>query len=78
MGAYSTYLSENRKTVIDNIMKRLNCDIKQASKVIYKEGKPVYDAISAAEKTKLEDRFTAAKVTYKEQCKAWKASKAGA
>jgi hypothetical protein len=59
-------------------MKRLNCDIKQASKVIYKEGKPVYDAISAAEKTKLEDRSTAAKVTYKEQCKAWKASKAGA
>lgn len=77
LGAYPMWIAENRPMLTEKVMKEHSVDKAKAFLMLYKEGKSVYDARPAAEKKKYEDKAAAAKVTFKEEVKKWKANTGG-
>jgi hypothetical protein len=70
--AYPQWLQDNRPMLIEKVMKQFSVDKSQAFLMLYKEARPVYDALPAAEKKKREHQATAAKKKFQAACKARK------
>merc|ERR1719491_886698 len=77
IGAYAQWLQDNRPMLFEKIMKEHSVDKGKAFLMLYKEGRPVYDALPAKDRKKMEDKVEAAKVKYQAERAAWKLSKKG-
>merc|ERR1719253_520630 len=73
-GAYATWIADNRPMLTDKVMKEHKVDKAKAFLMLYKEGKPVYDALPAAEKKTWEEKAEVAKAQFQEDMKEWKSS----
>jgi len=56
----------------EKVMKEHNVDKAKAFLMLYKESRSVYDALSAEEKKKCEEKAEAAKVKFQAEHKEWK------
>jgi hypothetical protein len=72
LGAYPQWMADNRQMLTEKIMAKLGVDKAKVFLMLYKEARPFFDALSAAEKKKLEEIVEAAKVKYQAEHKAWK------
>merc|ERR1719424_2477423 len=61
-GAYAMWMGDNRAMLTEKIMKDHGVEKSKAFFMMYKEARPVYDALSAAEKEKCEEKAEEAKV----------------
>jgi len=75
--AYPQWLGDNRPMLLEKVMKQHSVDKTKAFLMLYKEGKPVYDALPASEKKNCEDLAAAAKVKFQADCKEWKEKSKG-
>lgn len=71
-GAYGQWLADNRTMMTEKVMKEKKVDKAGAFLLIYKEGKAIYEALSATEKKKVEDKAEAAKLKFQADNKEFK------
>merc|ERR1712187_993234 len=71
-GAYAQWIADNRPMLTEKIMKEHKVDKAKAFLLLYKECRSVYDALSATEKKKCEEKAEAAKVQFQAEHKEWK------
>lgn len=71
-GAYAMWMGDNRAMLTEKIMKDHGVEKSKAFFMMYKEARPVYDALSAAEKEKCEQKAEEAKVKFQVENKEWK------
>lgn len=76
-GAYPMFIAEQRQMLIEKIVKEQQIDRRKAALMLYKEGKPFYAALPAAERRKYEDKATVAKAKFQEDTTAWKTDRMG-
>ena len=72
LGAYALWLSERRELLYDHVMKKHGVHKSKAFLMFYKEGKPLWDAIPAAERQMHEARAQEAKEKFQADVKEWK------
>ena len=65
------WMADNRPMLIELVMKRRCVDKRKAFYMLYQEGKPLYNALSAAEKKNFEEKAEAAKVKFQAESKEW-------
>jgi len=78
LGVYAQWLADNRPMLTEKVMKKSGVDKAKAFLMLYKEGKPFYDALPAEEKKKCEEKAEAAKVKFQAEHKEWKEKNKGA
>merc|ERR1712232_945353 len=71
LGAYPQWMADNRQTLTEKIMAKHGVDKAKVFQMLYKEARPFYDALSAAEKKKCEENAEAAKVKFQAEQKEW-------
>ena len=72
LGAFPQWIADNRKMLTEKIMKEHAVKKSKVFLMLYKEAKPVYEALTAAEKNKCEDQAKAAKEKFQAEVKEWK------
>merc|ERR1712050_88970 len=73
-GAYQMWLGDNRSELTEKVMAKHGVDKPKAFFMLYHEGKPLYEALPAAEKKKYEEKAEAAKVKFQAEFKEFKAN----
>ena len=73
-GAYGLWMADNRPMLTELVMKKRCVDKGKAFFMLYQEGKPLYNALSAAEKKNFEENAEAAKVKFQAESKEWNAN----
>jgi hypothetical protein len=71
VGVYSMWLGANREMLRKKIMKQHKVEKREAFLLLYKEGKLVYDALSAEEKKQWVKNSEVAKLKFQEDMKEW-------
>merc|ERR1711879_1068442 len=71
-GAYAQWIADNRPMLTEKVMKEHNVDKAKAFLLLYKECRSSYDALSAEERKKCEEKAEASKVKFQAEHQAWK------
>merc|ERR1712232_1278351 len=72
VGAYAQWMADNRSMLTEKVMAKHGVDKAKAFLMLYKEARPFYDALPAAEKKKYEEKVEAEKVKFQAEHKEWK------
>merc|ERR1711972_17381 len=72
LGAYAQWIADNRPMLTEKIVKEHGVDKAKAFLMLYKESRSLYDALSAEEKKKCEEKAEAAKIKFQAEHQAWK------
>lgn len=72
LGPYPLWISDNRELLYKTIMEKHNVPKSKAFLMFYKEGKPIYEALPAAERDRYEKKAQDAKLKYKDDMKVFK------
>ena len=72
LGAYAQWIADNRPMLTEKVMAKHGVDKSKAFLMLYKEGRPFYDALPAEDRKKCEGLAEAAKVKFQAANKNWK------
>merc|ERR1712232_1121378 len=72
VSAYAQWMADNRSMLTEKVMAKHGVDKAKAFLMLYKEARPFYDALPAAEKKKYEEKVEAEKVKFQAEHKEWK------
>ena len=78
LGAYAQWIADNRPMLTEKVVAKHGVDKSKAFIMLYKEGRPFYDALPAEDRKKCEGLAEAAKVIFRAAIKDWKEKNNGA
>merc|ERR1712232_1500102 len=78
LGAYAQWMADNRSMLTEKIMAKLGVEKAKVFMMLYKEARPLYDALPEAEKKKCVENAEAVKVRFQAEHKEWKEQNKGA
>merc|ERR1712232_243369 len=76
--AYAQWMADNRSMLTEKVMAKHGVDKAKAFLMLYKEARPLYDALPEAEKKKCVENAEAVKVRFQAEHKEWKEQNKGA